>query len=79
MTTAEETMLALLLWHVDGSKSEYAQINCEPEDALRLARSFEFEIGETRRAELTERGKAVLMAYRAGQMDGPRQRKTDQQ
>lgn len=72
MTTAEETMLALLLWHVDASPSEFAQINSNKDDALRLVRSFELEIGETRRAELTERGKAVLMAYRAGQMDGPR-------
>ena len=70
MDTAEETMLALLLWSVDASPSEYAQINSSREDALRLVRTFEFEIGEARRAELTERGKAALMAYRAGQMDG---------
>lgn len=72
MTTAEETMLALLLWHVDGSDREYLSINCTKEDALRLARTFEFDVGETRKDQLTAHGKAVLMAYRAGQMDGPR-------
>lgn len=72
MDTAEETLLALLLWHVDASDSELNKINIDRDDVLRLARSFDYECGETRKNELIERGKAVLMAYRHGQMDGPR-------
>jgi hypothetical protein len=67
----EEATLALLFWHLDGTDSEFAQINCKRGDALRLARSMEFEMGETRRKELTDIGRAMLVAYRAGQMDGP--------
>lgn len=69
----ETTMLALLFWHLDASESELKQINVSRDDVIRLARTFEYELPEGRREELTAIGRSMLVAYRHGQMDGPRE------
>jgi hypothetical protein len=67
-STYDEAALALLLWHLDATDAEFAQINCERIDALKLLRSIEFELGEQRCEHLTEVGRGLLIAYRAGKM-----------
>lgn len=68
---SETAYAALLAWHADASESELKEINVTRDDVLRLARTFEFAIGQTRRDELTALGRALLVAYRDGQMTGP--------
>lgn len=70
--TAETATLALLFWHLDASESELKQINVTRDDVLRLMRTFEYELPDGRREELTAIGRSMLVAYRHGQMDGPR-------
>lgn len=78
--TAVENALALLLWHLDASESELKSINVTRDDILRLARTFEAEIDTRTRDAMTDTGRALLVAYRHGQMDGPRSvAKADQQ
>jgi hypothetical protein len=72
MKLAEQNALALLFWHLDASDSEMRAVNVTREDILRLARSFEAEISDSRRDQLTDIGRSLLLAYRHGQMDGPR-------
>lgn len=68
----EQNLLSLLLWHLDASDREMKEINVTREDVLRLARTYEHLLPDGRREQLALQGKCVLIAYRHGQMDGPR-------
>ena len=63
--------LALLLAYIDASDNELRDLNVTRDDVLRVARTFEAHLAKDRE-QLDRNWRAVMTAYRMGQMDGPR-------